>query len=164
MSLSESARATTAAEARFRVDAPNSRPRTASLIALDAGSAAAVRSAAARMPDRRRILDAAPADVLDMPAWLAGLAARTKALIDDAARSDMVVMVARAGYGGDGASLLGEACRARQAAVTAVVVAPPDASDAEVATTLARLRPFASMLVVVENGDYVGEMLDALRA
>lgn len=162
--VSESARVNTAAEYRFRVDAPNSRPRTASLIALDPESMGPVRAAVAAAPERRGLIGSAPPDVTNLPAWLRSLPGQTRTIIDEATRSDMVVMVAKAGYRGDGASLLGEACRLQNAAITAVVVAPTDASDADVATTLARLRPFATMLMVVSQFDYLGDMLDALRA
>ena len=158
------ARATTAAEARFRIEAANSRPRTASLIALDAESAAAVREAAALDPARRRIVALAPPEIAALPMLMQELAVRTRTIVDEAARSDLVVMVARAGYAGHEASLLGEACRLRHTAVTAVVVAPYDGADAAVAATLARLRPFATMLVVVGRSDYLGDMLEAMRA
>src|SRR5262249_58392265 len=38
MERSESARATSAAESRYRIDAPNSQPRTVKVIALDAAA------------------------------------------------------------------------------------------------------------------------------
>jgi len=40
---SESARATSAAEQRYRIDAPNSQPRTVKVIALDRASEAVVK-------------------------------------------------------------------------------------------------------------------------
>ncbi len=164
MTISESARVNTAAEYLFRVDAPNSIGRTASLIALDPESMGPVRAAVAAAPERRGLVELALSDVTNLPALLRSLPGQTRAIIDEATRSDMVVMVAKAGYRGDGASLLGEACRLRNIAVTAVVVAPSEASDVDVTMTLARLRPFATMLVVVGQVDYLGDMLDALRA
>jgi hypothetical protein len=154
----------TAAEYRFRVAAPNSRPRTASLVALDAASRSAVCDAVARVPERRRVVELSPNGAAALPAWLLDLPDRTRTLIDDVERSDMVVMVAQAGYAGHGATLLGEACRLRGVTVTALVIAPVAAADADLSATLARLRPFATMIVVAGGIDYVEDMLQALRA
>jgi hypothetical protein len=160
--VSESARVTTAHEARFRAPYPNSRPRTASLIALDAGSAKLVAHAVEAAPERRRIVTLPePVSGTD---WMASLQAHTQALLDDADRSDMLVMVAQAGHNAEAASLLGEACRLRGVPVTALVIAGTETGTDLVAKTLSRLRPFATMIVVANGPDYVEDMLMALRA
>lgn len=161
---SESARVNTAAEYRFRVAAANSQPRTASLVALDAASHAVVTAAVAQCPERRRIVTLSPSGKADLPAWLQSLPDRTQALIHDAERSDMVVMVAQAGYADHGATLLGEACRLRGVTVTALVLTTDRTADAALSATLSRLRPFATMVVVASASDYVEDMLLALRA
>jgi hypothetical protein len=158
---SESARATSAQEARFRAPYPNSRGRTASLIALDARSAALVAHAVAAAPGRRRLV-ALPE--LAGPDWIASLQSHAQALLDDAERSDMLVMVAQAGENAEAATLLGEACRMRGVPVTALVIAEADTASDLVARTLAQLRPFATMIVVANGPDYVEDMLMALRA
>ena len=162
--VSESARVTTSAESRFRIAAPNSQPRTASLAALDRASESVVAVAAGHVPDRRRIVKLPTAGVADLPAWLQTLPNQTRALLDDAERSDMVVMVAHAGTSGDGATLLGEACRLRGVTVTALVLTTDDTGDAALSATLSRIRPFATMIVVASAEDYVEDMLQALRA
>ena len=92
--LSESARATTAAEARFRIDAPNSQPRAVKVIALDAPSEAVVKrlaraaAGAARASSPRRRSAAAPARQRNRSpcsGWLSDLAGRTKNLLDEVA-------------------------------------------------------------------------------
>ncbi len=158
---SESARATSALESRFRAPYPNSRGRTASLIALDSGSVALVAQAVAAAPDRRRLVALSALAGAD---WMASLQSHAQALLDDAERSDMLVLVAHAGENADAATLLGEACRMRGVPVTALVIAAADTPTERVARTLAQLRPFATMIVVANGPDYVEDMLMALRA
>jgi hypothetical protein len=160
--LSESARANSAHEARFRAPYPNSRHRTASLIALDAESVALVAHAVASSPDRRRLV--VLPEVAHGPEWFGSLKSHAQALLDDADRSDMLVMVAQAGHDADIATLLGEACRLRGVPVTALVIARPGDGNDLVARTLAQLRPFATMIVVANGPEYVEDMLMALRA
>lgn len=160
--LSESARATSAQESRFRAPYPNSRGRTASLIALDAASIGLVAHAVAQAPDRRRAV-VLPL-VVKGADWLASLQSHAQALLDDAERSDMLVMVAQAGHDAEAGVLLGEACKLRGVPVTALVIADQDAGTGLVARTLAQLRPFCTMIVVANGPDYVEDMLMALRA
>ncbi len=47
---------------------------------------------------------------------------------------------------------------------TALIVGSANKSDDELSKTLASLRPYASMLVIASNDDYIEEMLVALRA
>jgi hypothetical protein len=47
---------------------------------------------------------------------------------------------------------------------TALVIGSETSSDEELSKTLASLRPYASMLVIATNDDYIEEMLVALRA
>lgn len=158
---SESARATTAAESRFRAPYANSRGRTASLIALDPESVDLVTQAVARAPERRREITLAATAGAD---WLETLRAQSQALLDDAERSDMLVMVAHAGQNVQAGTLLGEACRLRGVPVTALVMAPVDLPSDVLSHTLAQLRPFATMIVVASGLEYVEDMLLALRA
>jgi hypothetical protein len=133
-------------------------------VALDAGSLAVVARAVAQCPQRRRMVAVSPEGQASLPSWLQSLPGQTRALIDQADRSDMVVMVAQAGYTGHGATLLGEASRLRGVTVTALVQTAADTADAALSVTLSRLRPFATMIVVANGADYVEDMLQALRA
>ena len=168
---SESARMTTAEEARFRIDYPNSKPRVVKVIALDAPSERVVKRVAERAWQRASFFtslkfDGAPrgGEGWSMQAWLSDLAGRTKALIDEVATADLVVMVSSAGTSAQAAAVIGEACAVRKVMTTALIIDSEQTSDEELSKTLASLRPYASMLVIATGEDYVEEMLVALRA
>jgi hypothetical protein len=168
---SESARMSSAAEVRFRVDYPNSRPRAVKVVALDPASERVVKRAAARGWRAASFFaslnfEAAPGggEGWSMRAWLSDLAGRTKALVEEVAAADLVVMVASAGTPAQAAAVIGEACAARKVMTTALVVGGERCSDEELSRTLAALRPYASMLVIATGEEYIEEMLAALRA
>ena len=168
---SESARMTTAAEARFRIDYPNSRPRVVKVIALDAPSERVVKRVAERAWQRASFFTALKFDGTppggagwSMQAWLSDLAGRTKTLIDEVASADLVVMVSSAGTSAQAAAVIGEACAAHKIMSTALIIDSGQTSDDELSKTLASLRPYASMLVIATGEDYVADMLVALRA
>lgn len=159
---SESTLATSAQEAKYRSRYANSRPRTTSLIALDAASEALVEASVAALPERRReVRLAVPSVGAD---WMAQIAAQASALLDDAQRSDIMVMIASAGFDAQAGALLGEACRLRGVPVTAIVMTPEGTTDEALSRTLGKLRPISSMVVVASSTDYVEDMLLALRA
>jgi hypothetical protein len=169
--LSESARMTTAEEARFRVDYPNSKPRAIKVIALDAPSERVIKRLAQGTWQRATFLTALDLDGgprggegWSMKAWLSDLAGRTKDLIDEVASADLVVMVATAGTGAEVAAVIAEACGVRKVMTTALVIGSKSKSDAALAKTLASLRPHASMLVIAHDDEYIEAMLAALRA
>ena len=141
-----------AAEARFRVDAPNSRPRAVKVIALDARSEPVVDDLA-----RRRWNGAAFFTAAD----LVSDAKRLREAIDAA---DLVVMVATAGGHPPGVALIGEACSRRRVTTTGLIVCDEETSDEALSETLGRLRPWMLMLVVANSMDYIEDMLLALRA
>jgi hypothetical protein len=169
--LSESARVTTAAEAKFRIDYPNSKPRAVKVIALDAASEHVVKRLAALKWQNATFFtslkfDGAPrsGEGWTMKAWLSDLAGRTKDLLDEVASADLIVMVASAGTKPEAASVIAEACNARKVMTTALVIDSQLKSDDDLSKTLATLRPYAAMLVIAGNDDYIDEMLAALRA
>ena len=168
---SESARMSSAAEARFRIDYPNSKPRVVKVIALDHPSEQVVKRVAERAWQRASFFtslkfDGAPrgGEGWTMQAWLSDLAGRTKALVEEVAAADLVVMVASAGTTAQAAAVIGEACAVRKVMTTALIIGSDESSDEELSRTLASLRPHASMLVIAGNDDYIEEMLVALRA
>ncbi len=120
-----------------------------------------VQQAVAHAPERRRLVTLPAAATAD---WLETLQVQAQSLLDDAERSDMLVMVAQAGHDAQAGALLGEACRLRGVPVTALVIASADMPDDNVAHTLGQLRPFSTMIVVANGPDYVEDMLMALRA
>jgi hypothetical protein len=168
---SESARMTTAEEARFRINYPNSKPRAVKVIALDQPSEAVVKRLAEGTWQGASFLtafkfDGAPrgGDGWTMKAWLSDLAGRTKDLIDEVATADLVVMVASAGAGAEAAAVIAEACSVRKVMTTALIIDSEAKSNDELSKTLASLRPYASMLVIAHNDEYIEAMLAALRA
>jgi hypothetical protein len=166
---SESARATSAAEARYRIDDPNSKPRAVKVIALDAASERVVKRIA-KGPWRRATFftslggGAPKGEAWSMQAWLGDVAGRAGNLADEIAGADLVVMVAEAGGSPPAASVIGEACGLNNVMTTALIVDAQGKSDAALSRTLACLRPYASMLVVADGEDYIEAMLSALRA
>jgi hypothetical protein len=168
---SECARASSAAETRYRIDAPNSRPRVVKVVALDRPSEAL----AERLEHDRwngaifltaSAFSAGPrADApFSMQAWLSDLSGRTRHLLEEIDGADQVVMIAAAGESVPAAGIIGEACSLKRVATTALVIGGNAASDQALSHTLARLRPWALMVVVAGSDAYVADMLRALRA
>ena len=168
---SESARMASAAEARFRIDAPNSKPRAIKIIALDAPAERVVRRLAQAKWNQASFFTAsafagAPAKGKDfsMTGWLSDVAGRTKDLIDEVASADLVVMVATAGENASAAAIIGEAASAKRINTTGLIVGSNGVSDEALSKTLAQLRPWSLMLVIASADDCIEDMLVALRA
>ena len=149
---SESARMSSAAEARFRLNVPNSRPRAVKVIALDVRSEPVVDDLANRRWNGAAFFTAAD---------LVSDTARLHEAIDAA---DLVVMVATAGGHPRDVALIGEACSRRRVTTTGLIVCDAETSDEALSETLGRLRPWMLMLVVASSRDYIEDMLLALRA
>jgi len=161
--LSQSARATTAEEARFRVDYPNSAPRRIKVIALDRPAEAVVCrlargswAAASFMTLMRG--EAAPTD------WLGNLAGDALNLLEQISAADAVVTVSTAGESAEDVAIIAEVCHSRRIMLTALVIDPSALPEAQLLRTMAPLRAHASMLVVAKGEEYVDAMLSALRA
>jgi hypothetical protein len=160
---------TTAAEARFRIDAPNSKPRTVKVIALDQPSERVVKALAQRQWNSASFFTAsafggAPRQGESFAGWLSDLAGRTKNLIEEVNAADLVVMVATAGESPHAASIIGEACSLKRVMTTSLVLGGPGVSDEMLSGTLAQLRPWSLMLVIASAEEYIADMLTALRA
>jgi hypothetical protein len=162
-----------AAEARFRIDYPNSQPRAVKVVALDEASERVVKRVARGPWQRATFFTSIEFDGArtaefgegwSMQAWLRDLAGRTKALVDEVASADLVVMVSSAGSGAQPAAVIGEACAARKVMTMALIIGSEQRSNEELSSTLAALRPYASMLVIANGDEYIEEMLSALRA
>ena len=168
---SEIARITTRAETRYRIEAPNSQPRTVKVIALDAASEPLVKRLAQLPWNRASFLTAsafasAPARdaTFSMAGWLSDLAGRTKNLLYEIGGADLIVMVATAGQDAKVGSLLGEACNAHRVMTTGLVLGTATATEEQLSKTLGQLRPHSIMLVAGGDEDYIEDMLIALRA
>jgi hypothetical protein len=169
--LSESAKMSSAAEARFRIDAPNSKPRAVKIVALDQPAERIVKRLAQRTWNQASFFTAsafagAPktGESFSMTGWLSDVAGRTTDLMAEVGAADLVVMVATAGENAQAAAIIGEACSAKRVMTTGLIVGGPGVSDEALSKTLAQLRPWSLMLVIASAEDYIEDMLVALRA
>jgi len=166
---SESARMSSAAEARFRIEAPNSVPRTVKVIALDRPSEGVVKALSQRQWSRATFFtasafSAAPKQGVSLSGWLSDLAGRTASLVEEIGSADLVVMVASAGENAQAASIIGEACSLKRVTTTGLILGDAAKSDEALSKSLSQLRPWCVMLVVASAEEYVEDMLRALRA
>jgi hypothetical protein len=159
---SESARATTTAEARFRVGAANALPRRTAVVALDAASAEILARLATGQWQRASfvVLTACPPSAAVASAAQGNCPDDPDGIDPEIAAADIVVLLATPGSDAPAAHRIGAACRRRGAMTTALVVG--HAQCAGLSATLALLRPYAPMLVVASSEDYVADMLTAL--
>jgi hypothetical protein len=158
MIRSESARMSSAAEARFRVQAPNSLPRAIKVIALDAAAEAVVRRVANSNWTHATFLTALSPDTAR------DLAGQTTSIRDEVDTADLVVLVAGPGGRADAAAAVGQACSAKRVMTTGFVVAAGSAPESEISRTLAQLRPWSLMVVIAKDDEYIDDMMTALRA
>ena len=160
---SESARASSAAEARFRIDDANSRQRTVQVVALDGLSEAVVRRlAAGKWGGARFLTAAAPAADMRVAIGELGDVGRRADPLTAGEGADLVALVATAGED-FAACVVGEACR-RGATTIAFVLTGPSTAHEALSRTLARLRPWTLMLTIAEDADCIADALRALRA
>lgn len=171
LGMSESARATTAEESRFRINYPNSRPRKSRIIALDATAETALERLAAGYSGGHahflRYVEAKPVTdslkMLAVDAVLEDLSGTRTSLTDEIADADVIVMLTTAGSSPEAAEIIGNACFVRGKMTTGLVVSSVDVLALDLARTLTAMRPFAAMLVISNGDEYVAEMLSALR-
>lgn len=167
--LSSCARAATAEEARYRIDYPNSRARASRIVALD-DQAAAIMS---RIEDdvwgdthflTFRARHPAPGiEALSIDATLGTPDGTETKLSAELAGADVVVMIASTGKGIEAAAAVGNACFVRNI-MTAGLIVSADRNDPDVERAVKVLRPYAAVLVIASDEEYVPAMLHALRA
>jgi hypothetical protein len=148
-----------AAEARFRVQAPNSTPRAIKVIALDAAAEAVVRRVAGAGWQHAAFFTAT-----SPPDTLRDLTGQTARVADEVNAADLVVLVAGPGGHAHTAPAIGQACSLRRVMTTGFVVGAASATQSDVSSTLAQLRPWSLMIVIANSDDYIGDMMAALRA
>jgi hypothetical protein len=187
MRLSESARMTTAQEAAFRVQYPNSSPRAIKVIALDPEAGKLVSELSRKTWNRAVFFSSlsfptvaggslpvagdSPAGSRppatgkeNLQAWLKDVAGHARDLVAEIDSADIVVVVASPGSDADAASIIGSACRHRHKSMIGLILKSSGVSDEALSRTLLGMRPLATMLVVASGTEYVEEMLAALRA
>jgi hypothetical protein len=171
--LSESARMTTAHEAGFRIQEPNSKQRSIKVIALDKASAVLVDQiakdgwrGASFFTSLSFVAQQNPQSTSgeSVQAWLNDLAGRTMDLMSEVANSDFVVVVTCAGEDARAVTVIADACAHYHKSLLSLVVPQEGMSEADVEVSLKHLRPHSRMLVVAKGIDYIEVMLSALRA
>ena len=147
--LSESARMSSAFEARYRIQAPNALPRSVKIVALDTTGEEVVRRLALESWQNATFYSAESFS-RDLPATVAS--------------ADLVVMVAGPGGTAQAVTRIGRACSDRRVSTTALIVGAGTASDEALSRTLAQVRPWSLMVVIANTDEYIVDMLTALRA
>lgn len=159
------ASAATAAEARFRIDAPVDVKRAARVIALDVGAADVIADVA-RLTWRGAVFLTTPvaAGLTEQghgqDPVLRGMDGSEQRLSDVLANADVAVMVATDDGGADLAAAIGEACWKRRIMTAGLVID----TDRRLGAAVRALRPHAQVLLVSRDADDVVEVLSALRA
>ncbi|MCO5063528.1 MAG: hypothetical protein M9924_03835 [Rhizobiaceae bacterium] len=169
--ISESARVTTAEEAAYRIDAPNSLPRAIKVIALDKRSGNTVNQLArSGWKNTLFFVDVAVAWDPKTPrgtpieASLVALDGGRRDIGEEVATANLIVIVVSAGNHSDAVPLIAEACQRNRVMITGLLLGAGNISDAQMMASLKTLRPYAPMLVVSSEDDYIAAMLTALRA
>jgi hypothetical protein len=161
--LSESARMSSAGEARYRVQAPNSTPHATKVVALDAASEVVVRRLARGIWEDATFLTAASRGEAGDGA-LRDLDGHGRSVTDEVDAADLVILVAGPGGHAQAVSPIGQACSLRRVMTTGFVIGITSASESELSKTLAQLRPWSLMVVIASSDDYIDDMMSALRA
>jgi hypothetical protein len=163
--LSECAGATTAEEARYRVDYPNSAPRRIKVIALDRPAEHLVRRLAQKEWNCATFMTTAGKGTSrSVRDWLSTLAGEAVNLLDQISSADLVVTVSTAGESAEGAAIVADACDIHKVMLTSLLIDRATASEPVLLETMMPLRAHAAMLVVAKGEEYVDAMLTALRA
>jgi hypothetical protein len=136
-----------AAEARFRIQAPPPTARAITVIPLDPGSEHLVATLAERVWSGVTFRPAPTA-----PDQLGDLVA-----------TDLVVMVAAGGADAGLAAIVGQACSRQRIPTATCVIRGASASDAALSRTLAQVRPWSLMVVMAGDHDYVEDFLRSFR-
>jgi hypothetical protein len=164
--LNSCARAATAAEARYRIDAPIAPTRATRVVALDAGAEPVVRRAAEQpWAGARFFTCAAPARLAGSDGDVADVVLRSvdgsqSRLSEQFDGADVAVMVATANEAARAASAIGDACALRGIMTAGLVIGDGHAAAAAVSA----LRPHARILLVTRDEHDVADVLAALRA
>jgi hypothetical protein len=152
------ARAATAAEARYRIDAPIAPARGARVIALDEGAAAVASRVAGQSWTNARFFSCEGGESEGLR--LTGIGGSPAELADQLVDADVVVMVATEDAGAACAYAIGKACWERSIMTAGIVLG--DGFEAQHA--VAALRPHARVLLPSADETDVVELLTALRA
>jgi hypothetical protein len=162
---SSCARATSAAEMRYRIDRPIRGRRGARIVGLDAGAEAIVERISHEPWGHARFFTLAEpvGDVGDRGSdsvALRGTDGEMSSLLAELDDADVVIMVATTEADAAAATIIGAACTVRAIMTAGLVIGERALVDA----TVAALRPHARVLMVSGDERDVVDMLTALRA
>lgn len=149
--LSESARMSSAAEARFRIPVPAATARAVKVIALDPACDGVVSRLAENAWNRTTVV---PSSVF---------AARTRNLLEEVAAADLVAMVVTAGADAQVAASIGGVCSLKQITTACVVVGAASVPAEVLSWTLAQVHPWSLMVVITNDDSYVEDILRSFR-
>jgi hypothetical protein len=162
--LHSCARAATAAEARFRVDYPNSTTRASRIVALDDEAASVLGRISGLGWSGAHFLTykttTSGGNGSQPEAILQSSDGSETRLSDELNGADVAVMIATADREAEAAAIIGQACALRGIMTAGLVVGKRNGTQDAVTA----LRPYAAVLVVAADEDFVPEMLTALRA
>lgn len=166
--LGSCARAATAAEARYRVQYPNSLDRASRIFALDARAAEAMYAITEDPWNGAHFLTVGKGRVMpdttsidDLPLSAPGGTRTTLSAEIDGA--DVVVMLASTDANIGAAEVIAREAWRRKIMLAGLALG--DGLDQKaIDSVVAALRPFASVLVVAADNDFIPAMLSALRA
>lgn len=174
--LNGCAAASSAAEARFRIDKPVRLLRSTRVIGLEPDAESLVRAVAAQARDASmffscenrppsangsgRANGSGPPVASEDAAVLVDMGRSRHSLDEVLAGADLVVMVATTDDATPAASMVGKACSLHGIMTAALVIGQID----DLGATLSALRPYARMLMVSRDGRDLSEILAALRA
>ncbi|MBY8339440.1 3-methyl-2-oxobutanoate hydroxymethyltransferase [Streptomyces spinosirectus] len=153
LQLSESARAASASESRYRIDAPIRPARSARVVALDEKAAAVARRLAAHPWAHARFYTG------DGDARLRELDGAAALLDEVLTGTDVVVVLATEDGGRAAAAAIGRICGRRGITTAGVVLGDGFEADDAVAA----LRPYARVLLLSADEADAFELLTALR-
>jgi hypothetical protein len=159
---SSCARATTAAEMRFRIDRPIRGRRGARIIGLDEGANAIVHRIAGKPWGHARFFSLAGpvGDGGSESMVLRNADGDESNLLTELDEADVVIMVATTEADGTAATIIGAACTVRAIMTAGLVIGEP----AAIGATVAAVRPHARVLMVSSDEHDVVDLLSALRA
>ena len=167
--LSSCAKAATAADARFRVPYPNALTRASRIFALDAGAAEAMFAITEDPWNGAHFLTVGGASEIDPDATgiddlpLSAPDGRAVRLSAEIKGADVVVMLASSDSRIGAAEVIAREAYARKIMLAGLVLAD-GLTKHSVDRVVAALRPYASVLVVASENDFIPAMLTALRA
>ena len=162
--LNSCAQAATAAEARYRINAPVSAAQV-SVIALDHGAESVIRRVAQQDWKAASFFayEAAPSSTGNgsgPEAFLRAFDGSPTRLSDQLAGADITVMVLTADDGADAAAAIGEACHRRGIMTAGLMLG----DETKAGAAMLALRSHARVLMVSRDDRDVSEVLTALRA